>query len=74
MSATRRAGHRPLACRVNVHHRWVARTTTDGGRYQQCRRCGKDRTEVDDNDKNIGGKSAGSAIVGLTGFPGGGGF
>ena len=64
--------HRPLACRLNVRHRWVARTTTDGGHYQQCRRCGKDRTEVDDNDKSIGGKSSGSAVIGLSGFSGSG--
>lgn len=66
--------HPPLTCRLHVHHRWVTQTTTDGGRYQQCRRCGKDRTEVDDNDMSVGGKSAASAITGLTGFTGGGGL
>jgi hypothetical protein len=65
---------RPLGCRLHLHHRWVDRTTTDGSHYQQCRRCGTDRTELDDNDMNVGGKSAASGIVGLTGFTGGGWF
>ena len=41
---------RPLTCRLNVRHRWITQITTDGGRYEQCRRCGKDRTEFDDNN------------------------
>jgi hypothetical protein len=60
----------PLLCRLR-RHRWVTKSTNDGGRYQQCRRCGKDRTEVDDND--FGGKVAGAAIAGLAGGLGGSG-
>ena len=41
---------RPLSCRLNVYHRWITRSTTDGGRYQQCRRCGKDRTDLDNSN------------------------
>ena len=63
--------HRPLPCRLNVRHRWVTKSATDGGRYQQCRRCGKDRTEVDSN--NFGGKNAGAAISALAGGLGGSG-
>lgn len=64
--------HPPLTCRLRVHHHWVTNTTPDGVRYQQCCRCGKDRTGFDDNDKTIGEKSAGAAITGLTGFGTGG--
>ena len=53
-AATRRQGtpqeltmtdtpHPPLTCRLHLHHRWVTQRTTDGGHYEQCRRCGKDR-------------------------------
>jgi hypothetical protein len=65
--------HRPLTCRLNLRHRWVARTTTDGGHYQQCRRCGKDRTEVDHNDRNNPDRSANAAAIGFSGFGSGGG-
>ncbi|HEY2299615.1 MAG TPA: hypothetical protein VGH43_17915 [Jatrophihabitans sp.] len=36
--------HRPLRCRLNIRHDWHNESTEDGGRYQQCRRCGKDET------------------------------
>jgi hypothetical protein len=29
-------------CRVFRWHRWVVRSTEDGGRYSTCRRCGRD--------------------------------
>jgi len=35
---------RPLRCRLNLHHDWHNELTEDGGRYKQCRRCGKDET------------------------------
>jgi hypothetical protein len=30
-------------CTVFRWHRWVVRSTEDGGRYSTCRRCGRDR-------------------------------
>lgn len=36
---------KPLTCRLNVHHRWRWESTEDGGRFQLCARCGKDRTD-----------------------------
>jgi hypothetical protein len=64
------APHRPLTCRLNVHHRWVTKSTEDGGRYEQCRRCGKDRTDVDRRNHDT---SAGGAAIGAVGFTGSGG-
>jgi hypothetical protein len=32
----------PARCRVG-NHRWVMRCTTDGARFRQCARCGKDK-------------------------------
>ena len=66
------APHRPVLCRWNVHHRWVARLTSDGGHYQQCRRCGKDRTDVDHIDHDTSAGAATIAAVGYTGSGGGG--
>ena len=37
---------KPLICRLNLNHRWVTCRTDDGGYYQRCRRCGKDRPGV----------------------------
>ncbi len=70
---TTRAQH-PLGCRLNVHHRWITKSTTDGGRYQRCRRCGKDRTEVDGNSNldTPEGRTARAAVPG--GFGGGSGW
>ena len=34
---------KPLLCRLNLHHRWRWLNTEDGGRFQQCEKCGKDR-------------------------------
>jgi hypothetical protein len=34
---------KPWSCRLNLHHHWETRTTEDGGRYQACARCGKER-------------------------------
>ena len=33
-------------CRVFRWHRWVSRSTEDGGRYLVCRRCGRDKGEA----------------------------
>jgi hypothetical protein len=64
------APHRPLTCRLNLHHRWVTKLTSDGGRYEQCRRCGKDRTDVDHHNHDT---SSGAAIIGAVGYTGAGG-
>lgn len=32
---------KPLACRFGWH-KWVRRSTEDGGSFEQCARCGKD--------------------------------
>jgi hypothetical protein len=37
--------HKPLTCRLNLHHRWRWLSTEDGDRYEQCEKCGKDRSE-----------------------------
>lgn len=34
---------RPLLCLLRLRHRWVLRSTEDGGRYYSCTKCGKDR-------------------------------
>ena len=36
--------HRPILCRLNLHHHWHTEFTSDGARYQRCTRCGKDET------------------------------
>ena len=36
--------HRPILCRLNLHHHWHAESTSDGTRYLRCTRCGKDAT------------------------------
>ena len=35
----------PLACRLNLHHRWRWCSTEDGDRFERCEKCGKDRSE-----------------------------
>ena len=65
------ARHRPLPCRLNVHHQWARHLAADGGRYLRCRRCGIDRTEVDHRVRDT---SAGSAVIGVIGFNGGAGY
>ncbi|WP_167552360.1 hypothetical protein [Leifsonia xyli] len=47
-NSTKSAQRKPLLCRLN-RHRWHTETTPDGGRYQRCIRCGKDK----DEDLNI---------------------
>ena len=37
--------HKPLTCRLNLHHRWRWLSTEDGDRFEQCQKCGKDRSE-----------------------------
>jgi hypothetical protein len=34
--------HSTIWCRFRLHHDWVRRSTTDGGRYRHCRACGLD--------------------------------
>jgi hypothetical protein len=47
---------KPLTCRLNLHHRWRWQSTEDGDRFEQCEKCGKDRSE-----KVGGGPSVGAA-------------
>lgn len=49
---------KPLTCRLNLHHRWRWLSTEDGDRYEQCEKCGKDRSE----------KVGGGPEVGAAGF------
>jgi hypothetical protein len=34
---------KPLLCLLNVRHHWQPQTTDDGGRYERCSKCGKNR-------------------------------
>ena len=34
----------PLSCRLRLWHKWQWVTTEDGGRYEACMRCGRDRS------------------------------
>ena len=54
-------------CRVFRWHRWVVRSTEDGGRYETCASCGRDR---DDRYEQTGGIGLG----GMLGTGGGGAF
>jgi hypothetical protein len=38
--------HSPLWCRVHLHHKWHAETTTDGDLYRRCGACGNDDDET----------------------------
>ncbi|HEU5265297.1 MAG TPA: hypothetical protein VFU35_01310 [Jatrophihabitans sp.] len=65
----------PILCRLHIRHRWATAIAEDGGRYQRCLGCGKDRTEVDSN--NFGGKVLGAGLAqigGAGGMGSGGGF
>ncbi|MPQ96620.1 hypothetical protein GB931_01515 [Modestobacter sp. I12A-02628] len=44
MTSTRNA--ESWRCRLLGWHAWTPRTTPDGGRFQQCARCGTDRGPV----------------------------
>jgi hypothetical protein len=46
-------------CRVLLWHRWVVRSTDDGGRYVVCARCRKERTGGPPST-NVGGFAAGA--------------
>ncbi len=37
---------KPLLCRLNVHHTWLWHSTSDGGRFRRCERCGKDHPGI----------------------------
>ena len=54
-------------CRLFRRHRWVVRSTEDGGRYETCASCGRDR---DDRYEHTGGIGLG----GMLGTGGGGAF
>jgi hypothetical protein len=51
---------KPLPCRLNLHHRWRWLSTEDGDRYEQCERCGKDRSEKVGGGPNVGAASTGT--------------
>jgi hypothetical protein len=51
---------KPVRCRLNVHHHWKSFSTEDGGQYERCLRCGKDRT-----DNAGGGRGGWAAAIGL---------
>lgn len=55
-----------LLCRTNAHHHWEYARTPDGGRYERCARCLKER-----RDGISSGTNAGMGIAG--GMMGGGG-
>jgi hypothetical protein len=42
-TAARTMTLQPLFCRLNLKHRWEMQSTTDGGRFRRCARCGKDK-------------------------------
>lgn len=54
-------------CRVFRRHRWVVRSTEDGGRYETCARCGRDRDDRYDHTGGIG-------MAAMLGTGGGGAF
>ena len=54
-------------CRVLRSHTWVVRSTEDGGRYEACRRCGRERPDNYDPTGGIG-------LGGMLGTGGGGAF
>jgi hypothetical protein len=37
--------HKPMTCRLNLHHRWRWLSTEDGDRFERCQKCGKDRLD-----------------------------
>jgi hypothetical protein len=51
---------RDWRCRFLRRHRWVVRSTDDGGRYQTCSRCGRDQS-----DRPGGGPDVGLAAGGI---------
>ena len=40
----------PLSCRLRLWHKWQWVTTEDGGRYEACMRCGRDRSRPHQSD------------------------
>ena len=54
---------KPLACRLNLHHRWRWLSTEDGDRFERCQKCGKDRSE-----KVGGSPEAGQGMGGISSF------
>jgi hypothetical protein len=41
-------------CRVFRFHHWVVRSTEDGGRFNTCARCGRDRGDASGGGPNVG--------------------
>jgi hypothetical protein len=37
---------KPVLCRLNLRHSWRWQSTTDGGRFRRCERCGKDHSGI----------------------------
>src|SRR6478752_4876599 len=42
MTVTTTRSRKPLLCRLNVHHHWLAERSPDGEWYRRCSKCGKD--------------------------------
>lgn len=64
--------HRPLRCRINLHHDWHTESTEDGARYLQCRRCGKDETGPVQSSNNAQVTAQALNLLGSGGAGGGG--
>ena len=63
---SKRTRRKPLLCRLNMHHKWVQRSTADSAGYFQCTACGKDRYdfEFEDHDPSILGGGGGGMVAG----------
>jgi hypothetical protein len=42
MTVTTTRSRKPLLCRLNLHHHWLAERSPDGEWYRRCSKCGKD--------------------------------
>jgi hypothetical protein len=49
--------HKPLMCRLNIHHVWRWDSAEDGTRYEHCSSCGKDRSDYpEDGGPSLSGR------------------
>jgi hypothetical protein len=42
MTASPMKPRKPLLCRLNLHHKWVAERSPGGDWYRRCAKCGED--------------------------------
>jgi hypothetical protein len=61
LEATVTVPRKPLTCRLNLHHRWEAASTSDGQRFVRCARCHKERG---DGRTGMSGTAMGAGGVG----------